>query len=220
VTSEGVGENKIYLIIACFVLVVVVFAALLSGIQLTTAYIPDGYLEKRWGEDLGERECGSQLLGLEKWCSFTYRVDGRYPAYLTITSIKFVVTPNENQLVVKAEETIEKALQGGIIIDNKSKITGERVLQNGHNTRYITFEGVDTSLPQVEEIKIIGEVWNCATSGTSIICIGLAQVTDNNHNNPEIHTEYWEKIVKDDKGTFGDLGYKGWDGLIYNVVCH
>jgi hypothetical protein len=45
------------------------------------------------------------------------------------------------------------------------------------------YNGTDNSKNPSEEVKIIGEVWNCATSGTSIICIGVAQITDNAHSN-------------------------------------
>jgi hypothetical protein len=114
-------------------------------------------------------------------------------------------------------ETIEKALQQGINIDNKSEITGERALNNKHKTTYIIYNGNDATKNPHEEIKIIGEFWNCGTSGTSIICIGFAQVTDYAHNNSTVNTTQWAKIIRDKNGLAGFIGE---DGLIYNVVCH
>lgn len=219
VTWKGdAGEGRIYVIIAVFILIVVVFAVVFGSSQLTPAYIPDNFLGEGWSENIGERDSGSQFLGLEKWCSITYMIGEKYPAYLTVTTIKTLIMMNENELRDKTIETIEKALQQGIAIDNNTKVTGERVLKNRHKTMYIIYDGNDTSKDPSEKIKIIGEIWNCGASGTSIICIGVAQITDNAHNNSEINTVYWKKIVRDENGVIDD--FVGDDGLIYNVICH
>jgi hypothetical protein len=85
---------------------------------------------------------------------------------------------------------------------------------------YTIYEGNDTSKDPYEKIKIIGESWSCGTSGTSIIIIGVAQISDNLNNNTEINTTHWAKIVKDEEGTFGLEEFIGEDGLIYNIICH
>jgi hypothetical protein len=144
-------------------------------------------------------------------------MEGRYPAYLTVTTFKTLMMMNEKELRDKTTYTIEKALQQGIIIDDDSEINGERVLVNKHKTTYIIYEGNDTTKSPTEKIKIIGEVWNCETSGTSIICIGVAQITDYAHNNSMVNTTQWAKIIRDKDGLRGFIGE---DGLIYNVVCH
>ena len=100
-------------------------------------------------------------------------------------------------------------------------ISGKRVIKNSkHETSYIIYDGIKNSTNPPEKIKIIGEVWNCGTSGTSIICIGVAQITNYANSNTEIDTSIWEKIIRDKEGTFGLDGYQGVDGLIYNVICH
>jgi len=198
--------------------VIVVFAVVFSSRQLTPAYVPDEFLDEGWSENLVERDSGSQFLGLESWYSITYKIDGNYPASLTVTTFKTLVMMNENELRDKTIETIEKALERGIAIDKITELTGERVLKNEHKTMYIIYDGNDTSKDPSEKIKIIGEVWNCGTSGTSIICIGVAQITDNLHNNMELNTTYWGKIVRDENGVIND--FIGEDGLIYNVICH
>jgi len=213
----GVGSNRIYALIAIFIIVIIILAIVFSTSNLTPAYVPDDFLDGGWSEDLMERAEGSQLFGLEKWCSLTYKIDDRYPAYLTITTLKTLIMMGEKELKERTMETVEKALEQGIKIDNKSEITGERVLYNTHKTIFIMYDGNDTTKSPPERIKIIGEVWNCGVSGKSVICIGFAQITDYAHDNPMINTTNWKKIIRDEIG-FTD--FVGKDGLIYNVICH
>jgi len=216
----GSRENKIYAVIAIFILVVIISTVFFSNYRLTEAYINDDILGNGWSEDIGERNSDSQLFGLEKWVSYTYRNnDSNYPAYITVTSIKTLFMMNEKELRDQTFETIKKASERGITIDENTEITGERTLDNRHTSMYIIYEGNDTSKEPYERIKIIGETWNCGTYGTSIICIGVAWITDNAHNNSEIDTTYWGKIIRDRDGTFGE-NLTGNDGLIFNVKCH
>ena len=219
-TDEGgIGDNRLYLIIAIFILLVVFFALIWFPPQFTPASVSDEFLVNGWSEDLDERSCGSQSYGVDKWCSLTYKIDDNHPAYLTVTTFKTLIIMTEEDLEAKTIETIrEKALLQGISINNNTEITGERTLQNGHKTKYVIYDGNDTSKDPMEKIKIIGEVWNCGTSGNSIICIGVAQVTDNFHNNSEVDLNNWKKIVEDGMGMID--GFIGDNGLIFNVKCH
>jgi hypothetical protein len=220
ISEGGAGETRIYALIAVFIIIVVIFAVVFSNNQLNTAYIQHDFLGVNWCEDIGERDSGSQLLGLEKFSSLTYRIDGKYPAYLTIMTIKTLVMMSENELRDKTAESIEQTLEKGIVVDKATEVSGGRILKNEHNTMYVMYDGNDTSKNPPEKIKIIGEVWSCGTSGISIICIGIAQITDNLHDNSEVNISHWEKIVRDNVGTFGIAGFHGEDGLIYNVICH
>lgn len=212
----GSRENKIYAVIAIFIIVVIIIAVIFSTNQLTEAYINNHILGDAWSEDLGERDGDSQLCGLEKWASYTYRNnDSSFPAYITVTSIKTLFMMSEDELRDQTSDTIKQASEQGIVIDEDTMITGVRALDNGHKTTYIIYDGNDTSDEPYERIKIIGESWNCGTSGTSVICIGFAQVT----NASETNMAHWAKIIKDKEGTFG-LDLKGDDGLIFNVKCH
>ena len=220
ISEGGAGETRIYVLIAVFIIAVVIFAVVFSSNQINTAYIHHDYLGVDWCEDIGERDSGSQLLGLEKFSILTYRVDDKYPAYLTIMTIKTFVMMSENDLRDKTVESIEQALEKAIVVEKSTEISGGRMLKNGHNTMYVIYDGNDTSKNPPEQIKIIGEVWSCGKSGTSVICIGVAQITDNLHDNSEVNVSHWEKIVRDNVGTFGIAGFHGEDGLIYNVICH
>lgn len=213
-------DNRIYLVVAIFIIVVIILTIFFSTNKLVSAKIEDYILGSSWIEDIGERDCGSGVLGLEKWASFTYKNNNvTYPAYVTVTSFKTVFMMNEQDLKNKMEETIRGSSKQGVSVDLETKITGERTLNNGHKTLYSIYDGNYSSNEADEKIKIIGETWNCGTSGTSIICIGYAQITDKAHNNSEIDFTYWVKILKDKDGTFG-LDYKGNEGLLFNVKCH
>jgi hypothetical protein len=220
INEDGARDNRIYVIIAVFIIAVVFFAVVFSSNQINTAYIEHDYLGVDWCEDIGERDSGSQLLGLERFSILTYRVDNKYPAYLTIMTIKTFVMMSENDLRDKTVELIEQALEKVLVVDKSTEISGGRMLKNGHNTMYVIYDGNDTSKNPPEQIKIIGEVWSCGKSGTSVICIGVAQITDNLHGNSEVNISHWEKIVRDEAGSFGSENLLGEDGLIYNVICH
>jgi hypothetical protein len=205
----GERENIIYIIIALIIIIVIITTVFFSTNRLNIAFIEDSLLFDSWYEDIDERKDESKLFGLEKWASFTYKNNNdSYPSYITITSIKLLFMMNEEDLLDKTELTINEASDQGIFIDYDSRISGVRVINNGHKTMYIIYDGNDTTKNPYERIKIIGETWNCANSGTSIICIGFAQVTNNAYNNSKVNTTHWDKII--------DYG----DGLIYNVKCH
>ena len=210
----GRKDNKFYTIIALFIVMIIIITLFwfLSASPLTIAYIDKDVLGSNWYENLEERDSGYQLWGIEKWASYTYKNnDETFPAYISITSFKLLFMMNEDQLKVETINTIKEASNQGINVNETSKISGERSLNNGHSSIYIIFNGSDIN---GENFKIIGETWNCGISGTSIICIGVAQIT----NNSETNTTYWEKIVQDQKGLITNI--YGYDGLLYNVKCH
>jgi len=217
VEEGGLRENRLYVVIALVIVIAVVIAVVFSSREIKAAYVPDGFLNNGWSENLNERESSSGLFGLEKWCSLTYRIGGAYPANFTVATFKPLIMMDENDLIAKAQETIQDASQQGIVVDNNTETSGWRILNNGHKTSYITYDGNDTSKTPYEEVMVIAEIWNCGNSGTSIICIGVAQITDYAHNVTSVNTSSWEKIVSDRGGV---LGFVGADGLIYNVVCH
>jgi len=215
--DRGAGETRIYTIIAIFVIIVIIFAVIFSGTSFSHAYIDATVLTDGWHENRAESDGVLQWFG--GWRSITYTTDGSYPANLTVTTYKMLVLMNEQELQQKTTEAIENAIQQGIVVNNTTMVAGERLLQNEHVTSYVVYDGTDNSKTPPEKIKIIGEVWNCGTAGVSVVCIGIAQITDNEHNNSVIDTTSWYKIVSDAGGTFGDDA-EGTYGLIDNVICH
>lgn len=207
--------------VAVVIVVVIIFTVFFSGRELFSAYVPYNVRGEVWLEDEFERDCGSRLMGLESWCSFTYRNDDEvFPAYVSITTFKNMFMLSEDELWDKTIETVEKASTQNIVLNDSSKIVGWRVLKDGvHKTRYIVYDGVDSSEDVSKNVKIIGECWNCGESGTSVICIGFARVTKNSFSSENL--SFWGKIARDPEGTFGNNSfYMGDDGLIFNIKCH
>ena len=197
-----------------FVTLLLFVFILFSGcVDLTCAYVKESVVSDGWNENTALRNTGIQFLGLEKWCSSTYEINGKYPASLTVTTLKTLVLTDESEIQKKMRQTIEETFQNSIQLTEN--VSGERTLQNNHKTMYILYDGIDTK--KDENIKIIGEIWNCATSGTSVICIGIAYVTNKDISNVE-NTENWQKIVMDSTGTID--GFLGEEGLIDNINCH
>jgi hypothetical protein len=205
------STNLVYVAVAVFIIILIILTILFTSNQLTQAYVSHEYLSNGW-IDSGERDSEEGFLGLEKQASFKYIVDenydDRYPAFLTVSSIKTLFLMNEEELLSKTIETINLAAdERSIVIEENSKIEGNRVINNSHETYFVKFNGTDMSEDISEDIKIIGETWNCAFSGTSVICIGVAQITDNSHNNSVENLTHWNEIIAK-------------NGLIYNVNCH
>lgn len=218
--GRRLGDNKVYAIIAIFILIVIITTVIFTSTNYDPAKIPTVVLSDDWFQDIEDIQSQSDLL--TSWSSLTYKnYNESYPAYVTVTTRKTLFMMSEDELLDETIQTIEDASEEGITIEEDTKKTGSRILSNGeHMTKYIAYNGSDISSGVTEEIKIIGEAWNCGISGVSVICIGFAQVTDNAHNNADPVTTHWEKIVRDKEGTFGIGEYMGENGLIFNVKCH
>jgi len=206
------GEKKKHMMI--FLSSLLILLLVFSGcVNLPSAYVTNVAISDGWYENTALRNTGSQFLGLEKWSSLTYEINGKYPATLTITSIKTILLSDEQDLKEKTRETIELTFQETLQLTQIS--SGKRTLLKNHDTKYIIYDGFDEI--KNEKVKIIGEVWNCGNSGVSILCIGIAQITTSENSLIE-NTENWEKIVMDPGGSIE--GLTGDLGIIYNVVCH
>lgn len=190
-----------------FMVIFLLFTFYSGCLSLRVAYIHDKFLNNGWIEDTGSEEEGSSLLGLEKWITKIYR-KGDF-AYLSLTSLKFIIVRDKNKLIEDVEEDIkQQAFKYGIAINMSSKICGQRKNAEGHDTRFVVFNGEKDG----QTYKFIGEVWTCSKSGISVICMGFADVSEFEG------IIGWREMVGDPKGTIE--GINDPDGLIYNVVCH
>ncbi len=223
---KGENENRIYVVIAIFIIALIFITVLFSSNDINEAYIKDITLGQDWYEDVSGRFSDVRSFGLEKQVSFIYKTrDSNYPAFLTVNTFKTLFMMDEEDLLEKTVETIENAVkEKNVSLNGNSKIQDARVLNNGHKTMYIVYNGTKTSENNSDEVKIIGETWNCRESGTSIIVIGYAQTTNNSNNMKEENLIYWAKIIRDKKNTFDFCSHEnifiGDDGLIFNVKCH
>jgi len=209
-----IGEKKKQILI--LIATIIFFFTASSGcVNIKCAYIPDEILSNGWYENLSLRNTGLHFLGMEKWCSSVYELKGKYPASLTLTTIKSILLADEDEINKKIQKIIKENFKDNIQLNESTRITGERTLINSHKTKYIIYEGLD--IIKKNKIKIIGEVWNCGISGSSIICIGIAYIS--NEENPFVeYIENWKKIVIDPNGSIENL--IGQNGLINNVICH
>jgi hypothetical protein len=208
------GETKIKLF-AIFVLIFLILISFSGCVNIKCSYIPDKYLDNGWYENLSLRNTGLHLLGLEKWCSSVYEIKGKYPATLTVTTLKTLFLEDESDLYSRLQSIIKENLKDRILVGESTNFTGERSLNNSHKSKFIIYDGIDKQ--KQNNIKIIGEVWNCGISGSSILCIGIAYIT-NNDNSTNLYTDNWQKIVRDPDGNIEN--HYGENGLIFNIICH
>ena len=217
-------DNKLYAIIAILIIILIFVILLLSSSDINGAVVSDTVLDNGWYEDGEERFFDSRLLGLEKQISLTYRLDNHnFPSFLTVNTYKTVFMMNEKDLFEKTVEAIENSMkEKKVVLDNQSAKNGYRVLENKHKTMYIVYNGTKLSGNFEEDIRVIGETWNCGESGISVIAVGYSQITNNSNKN----TSHWAKIIKDQSNTFSfysknnNYEFLGKDGLIFNIECH
>jgi len=143
-------------IIWIFVTLLLFIFILFSGcVDLTCAYVKEPVISDGWNENTALRNTGTQFLGLEKWCSSTYEINGKYPASLTVTTLKTLVLTDEGEIQKKMRQTIEETFLNDIQLNEN--ISGERTLQNNHKTMYILYDGLDIN--KDENVKISNAVF-------------------------------------------------------------
>ena len=227
---------------------VIVCISILSGcLEIREAYIDDIYLSN-W-KLIATNET-SEFFGLGKWITKEYAYkDNNFPAFLCITTIKTLLLMSENDLKKMAFEDLLKDLEKqGITVDENSIKEGSRKMGLGHITNYVVcngsiskeFEKLNLLGKKIElffnlkgkviefkaneTVKILAEVWNCKESGVSVICLGIAQITQHGLVFVYKNSTAWKEMVGDPYGTFMDPFSKekiySNNGLVYNVICH
>ena len=224
--DRGDGRlNKFYVALTFLVIILLVVTFIFSGNQLIRAIVESDYLNEGW-DDSGERYYSERFFGLEKQSSIKYsKNDGSsYSSFLTVTTIKTLFSINEEELIKKTEETIiQSADDKNITLNQTSRFESWRVLNNGHKSIYVIYSGNILKNNLSEEVILFGETWNCAQSGTSIICIVFSQITDSLNFSGHYYTDL-SKIIGDKEGTFVERfdssDFITQKGLIFNVKCH
>ena len=208
---RNVWTHKHMIIGSCVLLVCI---SNLSGcVDVHCSYLDQHLLGNGWYENTALRNTGSQFFGMEKWCSATYEINGKYPASLTVTTIKTLVLSDESDIASSSRSTIEESFQDAIHLEESS--SGHRTLSNTHQTWYSVYNG--TVIATGEAVKIISEIWNCAESGTSVVCLGIAYLSSNEIAD-EICLTHWDNIVQDPQGSIENRA--GAQGFIDNILCH
>lgn len=215
--------NKFYIVLAVVVIILLIITFLFSGNQINRAVVNSKYLTDGWG-DVGDPTYEERFFGLEKQASIKYGLEDDDSAFLRVTTIKTLFKISEEELLEKTDETIiQSASDQNITLNHTSRIEGSRDLANGHKTFYVIYNGSINSNNIYDEVVLIGETWNCAQSGTSIICTGYAKITDS-ANFLGYNYSSLAKILGDAKGTFESIfnssEFITQNGLIFNVKCH
>jgi len=186
-------------------------------IEYTTAYIPDEYLANGWYEDIVLRNTGTQVFGLDQWTEVTYRNQGAYPAWISVTTLKTLVLQDEQQLIELINTSIhDMLLHESMTLNASSRTQGNRMLTNEHTSLYITYHGSQEHHNTTRLFRVIGEIWNCGYSGTSILCYGFAYSTQ--ENSTEMSLDAWHQIIQNKEGSIEQAS--GMDGLLDHVQCH
>ena len=182
-------------------------------VELKTAYIPPDTLPNGWIEATSLYNTGIEFLGLEKWSSVTYELNGDIDASLTVTTINTLVLTDETDLISYVNSTVHFIFQGRTTL--KELWRGTRDLSTGHTSKYVIYQGINSSTNK--SVRLIGEVWNCGVAGISIICLGFV-FNDENSTTLLEDSSAWAVLVGDLRGTID--GHISDVGLIFKVQCH
>lgn len=218
-------------------LVLVGVAAASAGcLSLDPALVPARFLQGdsgngwRFNQTASHDEPRDRYLGLVRFQALSYQDPGEqggYPARMSLTTLRTLLAPSEEDLRERAEEQIRsRAEANGISLAGPPE-TGERTLESGYGSLWFVYDGNATQaqgqfFTRDAPVKILGEVWTCSSSRTSVAVVGLAQVADVRYigGSPVVSQpddRNWREIVADPDGTIE--GVTGDDGLVYNVVC-
>jgi len=212
---------SVSVVISLIIIVIIASVMVISTRQITAAMVPDSSLVDGWHERIGDRIVSSGFFNLNQAVTYTYATDDvLFPASLLVQTKKSLVLPSETQLLNQAVSEHLPDLQNNYSINTNTTMQGMRTLHTGHQTHYIVYQGVRNDSAQLDEIRCVIEVWNCGISKISVICIGVAQITNVSILSTDHSTmNYLEHILSDPIGTFGEQ-YQQPDGLIYSIRCH
>jgi len=210
----------IILVVLILGLLSIVFVILQNSINIPVAHIPGEILSDEWYEDASLRTSRSYLFGFEQCRSVTYKFKNNdSSAILVIITVKSLGSLSTNELAEKMDYFLQYYTKDkGIIINESSKRSGERVHPNGHKTTYMILRGERQYENITFNIRLISEAWNCDVSGTSVICVGYSYTTYKSETRVYEDNSRYKRIVEDQQGSID--GLRGDKGLISNVVCH
>lgn len=145
---------------------------------------------------------------------------------LSITTLRTLLRPSEESLRDTIQERVRAEAESKGIRIAGGPTEGTRRLANGQDSFWFTYEGTVSRTTffqsQSAQVRVFGEVTQCPDEKTVLALVGLAQVSDVRtiggvpvSSDPDPET--WREIVGDPLGKIE--GYRGSDGLAYNVAC-
>ena len=215
-------------------------AALAAGLltagclDLAVAKVPERLLEGAGGNGWQKNVTSSQRAptstqgGFLKTQTLVYEDRQHAPFYgtLTVQSVRALTRPNEENVRDEAQDAIRQRAQAQGIRIQGGPATGARHVLSGGSSFWFAYNGTVEQTgffsTQSAQVKIFGEVFPCSSQKTDVIVVGLAQASDVRAiggvtlpSDPDYST--WAEIVADPRGSVE--GYRGSEGLAYNVAC-
>lgn len=220
------------------VVAALLLAAPLSGcLKLEAARVPDRLLEGRGGngwaknQSASQKEPASAQMGLVKTQSFVYEdrtsdaAGSGFDGSLSVTTVRTLLRPSEEKLRDDVKARVRSEAEAKGIRVSGSPQDGTRTLANEAEAFWFSYRGTVSRsgfFAQSAEVRLFGEVSQCAEEETVVVVVGLAQVSDVRSvggvvlpGDPDDTT--WREIVGDARGSVE--GIRGSDGLAYNVEC-
>lgn len=137
-----------------------------------------------WSEERKDAESEGWLGATTVETAYTYDANGNsapFSGLLQVFSAKGV-SHDRDALLDVARRVVQDAMKAqSIQADPDGRHDGTRTLQNGLETSWFTQEGTATAtgplFSQSVHVRILGEAAYDGLSGTSVVLVGLAQVT-------------------------------------------
>ncbi len=162
--------------------------------------------------------------GVETLYEFDSGEGAPFPAMLLLFSLREISRSGVDDLLRFTRDVVENAAEeNGIQLDPGENDSGERQLKNGANTRWFTRAGTGEAsdlFASGEEVRIIGEARYDGRSRTSVVVVGMAQVSGEGRLPFQTISDEttWVRIVSDPHGTINEATSA--QGFIYNTVSH
>jgi hypothetical protein len=158
--------------------------------DIDLARIPRDILQKnRWSrfpeQDRSEVQSGFLVRIEVRGYRYDYSnpASPPYPGALWLITVKTVFVPGQELMAQQVERQIGNFRADGLAIDQKSKVSGNESLNNGHTASFAEWQallsgtggGFFRETPVNAKIKLRAEWWGCDDEGTAVIAIGASQ---------------------------------------------
>ncbi|MHB8605599.1 MAG: hypothetical protein ACYDCK_10135 [Thermoplasmatota archaeon] len=206
-------------------------------LTLVAAHVPNRLLEGAGGNGWERDDAHSQTeptggsFSLERTQTLRYQDAASggagYPGVLYVVTLRAVFTPSPSAVTAKLRDAVSEFASSNNIHLDDSGYSGARHVATGAASSFFVYNGSVSSsgslfTTQNAKVKILGEVFPCEATRTSVVAVGLAQITDVRSiggvpvgTNTDLTT--WSEIAGDPDGSIENL--RDVNGLVYNVVC-
>lgn len=208
--------------------------ALPGCLSISVAHVPDRLLEGANGNGWGVNRTASQSeptsssMGTQKAQTLVYDAPAPsqgYPGVLSVTTVRGLLSQSEEKTRALVQERIrDQSTKDGITFSGEPT-QGKRTLANGAESLWFVYSGTVSNsgfFSRNADVKVYGEVFQCAAQKTTVAIVGLAQTSDTRNVGgvglpPNQDDSTWRAIAGDPSGAIESI--RNSDGLAYNVAC-